>query len=81
MPLNTPAFSCTGCGAVALNADSLCQPAGRVRKSDWCGTESIDMPPFCLNDRHTLRYRCKKCGRISIDAPLLCEPEKVPVKE
>jgi len=78
MPLNTNAYKCALCGAVSLNEDAICQVQGRVKKGDWCGSESIEMPLVCTKLKHNIRYKCKKCGRVAINADLLCEPEKIP---
>jgi predicted RNA-binding Zn-ribbon protein involved in translation (DUF1610 family) len=79
MPLDTPAFKCALCGAVALSANSICQVQGKVKKGDWCGSPSIKMPLMCQNLKNTKRYVCKKCGRVAINPALLCEPEAVPL--
>jgi len=81
MPPETPAFFCGNCGAVALNAHNICNPQGKVRKKDWCGSE--DKPPakFCRNRVNNERYRCNKCGKTAINSALLCEPQKLPLPE
>ncbi len=79
MPLDTPAFKCALCGAVSLDQNAICEVQGRVKKGDWCGSESIEMPLMCTNLKNNSRYKCRKCGRVAINPELLCEPEKIPV--
>ena len=78
LPKNTHAFICANCGAVAMDAESLCLVQGRTTKAGWCGSPSIDMPPMCKKDKNTRRFRCKDCGRIALNPELLCKPELVP---
>jgi len=80
MPLSTIAYKCALCGAVSLNEDAICEVQGKVKKGDWCGSKSIEMPLVCKNLKNNIRYKCKKCGRVAIDSDLLCEPEKIPEK-
>lgn len=77
LPKNTPAFICAGCGAVALDQDSVCRAQGRGTKADWCGSASGAAPSFCRNAVHTERYQCKNCGQIAVNPGLLCNPEKI----
>lgn len=76
-PKNTPAFFCANCGAVALDANTICKVQGRGTKADWCGTDHAVPPQHCHNRVHNLRYRCKKCGQVSVNPGLLCEPEQM----
>lgn len=77
LPPSTPAFICGNCGAVSLSAGNICNPQGRGKKSDWCGTESLGKPHFCANNKHNLRFRCKNCGQVSVNPELLCNPEEM----
>ncbi len=77
LPLDTPAFLCAGCGAVALNPCSVCKVQGKVTRSDWCGTNSPTKISGCLNHLHHIRYYCLKCNRVAINPELLCNPEKM----
>lgn len=81
LPKSTRAFFCANCGAVALNADSLCKVMGSGKKSDWCGTKGVKPPAFCHNKVHNDRWQCKNCGQISVNPELLCEPEKMDLSE
>jgi len=79
VPKETKAYMCGNCGAVALDADKLCKPTGRVQKADWCGIKALHVPDFCHNKVHTLRFKCKKCSQVSVSPELLCEPEQMEV--
>lgn len=79
LPLDTAAFKCARCGAVALDRSAVCEVQGKVYKRDWCGSESIEMPLVCENLKNNIRYKCRKCGRVAINPGLLCEPEKLPM--
>jgi uncharacterized OB-fold protein len=79
LPVDTPAFICAGCGAVALDPNSICELQGKGKKADWCGSKSIEMPSMCKNHKHIIRYKCQNCGRVAMNAELLCKPEKLPV--
>jgi hypothetical protein len=54
---------------------------GQVKKGDWCGTNSIEMPLVCKNLKNNIRYKCKKCGRVAMNSGVLCEPEKLAEKK
>lgn len=77
MPKSTPAFYCGNCGAVSLDPHNVCNPAGKLRKMDWCGSKDLPPPRHCRNRVNNERYRCGNCGKASINAALLCEPEKM----
>ncbi|MBW1846247.1 MAG: hypothetical protein JRJ27_03685 [Deltaproteobacteria bacterium] len=79
LPKETSAFYCGSCGAVSLDQNNICNPAGKLTKADWCGSK--DQPPAktCQNLVNNARYICKNCGKSSVNAALLCEPEKMPL--
>ncbi|MBM4309373.1 MAG: hypothetical protein FJ119_00270 [Deltaproteobacteria bacterium] len=77
LPKNTPAFICAGCGAVALDRESICTPQGRGTRADWCCSESGAAPSYCRNAVHTERYQCKNCGQVAVNSGLLCDPQKM----
>ena len=77
LPKDTKAFHCGTCGAVSLDQNNICNPAGRITKVDWCGSKDLPPPQTCHNRVNNDRYSCKKCGKTAINAPLLCEPEKM----
>ena len=81
LPPDTPAFECALCGAVALDSHGVCEIQGKVKKGDWCGSESIDLPPMCKNMKNTTRFKCQKCGRVAMNSELLCQPERIPIPE
>lgn len=65
-------------GAVGLSPDSVCEIQGRLKRGDWCGTESLEPASFCKSGAHNIRYKCQNCGRVAINPGLLCEPEQMP---
>ncbi|MFZ5563172.1 MAG: hypothetical protein ACOZBW_03915 [Thermodesulfobacteriota bacterium] len=79
LPKETTAFYCGNCGAVALDPKNICNPAGKIKKMDWCGSKDLPPPKTCQNRVHNDRYACKKCGKTAINSNLLCEPEKMKV--
>ena len=81
LPKETPAYFCGNCGVVSLDPGNICNPAGKVRKGDWCGSRDLPPPKFCRNRVNNDRYRCLKCGKAAINKALLCEPEKMPRPE
>ncbi|MDD3618412.1 MAG: hypothetical protein RBR09_12305 [Desulfobulbaceae bacterium] len=81
LPLETPAWFCGNCGAVSLDAKNICNPAGRLKKGDWCGSRDLPPPRFCRNRVNNDRYSCRKCGKAAINKALLCEPEKMALPE
>jgi len=80
LPKSTPAFICANCGAVSLDQDGICNPQGRGKKMDWCGSKSGAAPTYCQNAKHTERYQCRNCGQVAVNPGLLCDPEKIPPK-
>ena len=78
LPKETPAFFCGNCGAVSLDSNNICNPKGRIKKIDWCGSEDLPPAKFCQNRVNNDRYKCQKCGKAAINSTLLCEPEKMP---
>jgi predicted RNA-binding Zn-ribbon protein involved in translation (DUF1610 family) len=78
LPPDIHAFMCARCGVVALSLNNVCEIQGRLKRGDWCGTESLDPASFCKSKVHNTRYKCQKCGRIAINPGLLCEPEQMP---
>lgn len=81
LPKETPAFYCGNCGAVALDSHNICNPKGRLRKVDWCGSKDLPPPKFCRNRVNNERYKCNNCGKAAINAALLCELEKMPMPD
>ncbi|MEW6429252.1 MAG: hypothetical protein AB1568_14590 [Thermodesulfobacteriota bacterium] len=81
LPLDTRAFYCGNCGAVALDAHNVCNPKGRMQKKDWCGSKDRLPATYCRNRVNNDRFQCEKCGKTAINAALLCEPRKLPVPE
>jgi len=81
LPKETKAYFCANCGAVALDPNNICDPQGRLKKIDWCGSKDLPPPKFCQNRVNNERYRCTNCGKVSVNAALLCEPEKMPIPE
>ncbi|MDY6832648.1 MAG: hypothetical protein SWC96_12580 [Thermodesulfobacteriota bacterium] len=79
LPKETVAFYCGNCGAVALDANNICNPAGKIKKADWCGSRDLPPPQTCHNRVNNDRYSCEKCGKTAINAPLLCEPKKMDI--
>lgn len=75
LPKETPAFFCANCGAVSLNADSICKVGGKWTKGDWCGIRDPKPPQHCHNRVHNLRWVCNKCGKVAVNSELLCKPE------
>jgi predicted RNA-binding Zn-ribbon protein involved in translation (DUF1610 family) len=78
LPPDIHAFVCARCGAVALSPENVCEVQGRLKRGDWCGTESLEPASFCKSRVHNIRYKCQKCGRVAINPGLLCEPEQMP---
>ena len=79
MPKDTKAFFCGNCGAVSLDANNICNPQGKLRKQDWCGSKDLPPAKFCQNMVNNERYKCNNCGKASVNSALLCEPEKMPI--
>ena len=79
VPKNTKAFICADCGAVSLDSNNICNPKGRMKKADWCGSKDLPMADLCHNRVNNDRYKCNKCGKASINEALLCEPEQMPM--
>ncbi len=77
LPKETKAFICGDCGAVALDQNNICKPAGMVQKGDWCGTQGLRVPDFCHNRVNNLRFKCQNCSQVSVNSELLCEPEQM----
>jgi len=77
VPKDTQAFICANCGAVALDANSLCAVQGLGKKIDWCGTKGIKPPEYCHKKVHNDRWQCRNCGQIAVNPELLCDPEKL----
>lgn len=80
LPKDTKAFYCGNCGAVSLDQNNICNPAGRITKADWCGSKDLPPPQACQNRVNNDRYSCKNCGKTAINPGLLCEPEKMDLK-
>ncbi len=76
LPKETPAFYCGNCGVVSLYASNICNPQGKLKKIDWCGSKDLKAKP-CENSVNNDRYRCNNCGKASVNSALLCEPEKM----
>lgn len=68
-------FQCANCGAVSLFPENICKVQGKLKKKDWCGTEGIDEPKQCYNNKHNLRFVCNKCSRVAVNSEILCNPE------
>ena len=81
LPKDTKAFICANCGAVALDANSLCNVQGKGKKIDWCGSETVKLPVYCHNKVNNDRWQCRNCGQTSVNKDLLCDPEKLDVSE
>jgi predicted RNA-binding Zn-ribbon protein involved in translation (DUF1610 family) len=79
LPKETPAFFCANCGAVSLDANSICKVQGKGKKMDWCGTKDQPSPQQCHNRVNTIRFQCQKCHKVSVNKGLLCEPEAMPL--
>jgi predicted RNA-binding Zn-ribbon protein involved in translation (DUF1610 family) len=79
LPKETPAFFCGNCGAVSLNSNNICNPMGKLKKIDWCGSKDLPSPKQCKNRVNTDRYSCSNCGKASVNRGLLCEPEKMDI--
>jgi predicted RNA-binding Zn-ribbon protein involved in translation (DUF1610 family) len=79
LPKETPAFFCGNCGVVSLDQNNICNPRGRLKKIDWCGSKDLPPAKFCKNRVNNDRYKCEKCGKAAINSTLLCEPEKMPM--
>ena len=77
LPKETPAFFCGNCGVVSLYAGNICNPKGKLRKVDWCGSKDLPLAKLCRNRVNNDRYRCTTCGKAAINSALLCEPEKM----
>ena len=74
LPKETAAFYCGNCGAVSLDQNNICKPAGKLKKADWCGSKDLPPAQNCHNNAHTDRYLCENCGKSSMNPALLCEP-------
>jgi predicted RNA-binding Zn-ribbon protein involved in translation (DUF1610 family) len=81
LPKETPAFFCGDCGVVSLYAANICNPQGKLKKVDWCGSKDLPLARSCRNRVNNDRYRCRSCGKAAINAVLLCEPEKMQLPE
>ena len=81
LPKETPAFFCGNCGVVSLYAANICNPQGKLKKVDWCGSKDLPRAKQCRNSINIDRYRCSKCGKAAINSTLLCEPEKMAMPE
>ena len=81
LPKETPAFFCGNCGVVSLYAGNICNPQGKLKKVDWCGSKDLPKAKLCKNRVNNDRYRCTNCGKAAINSALLCEPEKMPMPE
>ena len=77
LPKETPAFFCGNCGVVSLYAGNICNPKGKLKKIDWCGSKDLPQVMLCRNSVNNERYRCKVCGKAAINSALLCEPQKM----
>lgn len=77
LPKDTPAYFCGNCGAVSLDPKNICNPQGKLRKIDWCGSRDLPPPEHCRNKVNNERFRCRNCGKVSVNSALLCEPEKM----
>jgi ribosomal protein S27AE len=78
LPKETPAFFCATCGAVSLDAGSICKVGGSWRRADWCGIKDPAPPRGCANRVHNVRWVCGKCGKVAVNPELLCRPEEMP---
>lgn len=78
LPKETSAFFCGNCGAVSLDRRNICNPKGKMKKADWCGSKDLPPAKYCRNRVNNDRYKCSKCGKGAINSALLCEPEKMP---
>lgn len=81
LPKETPAFYCGNCGVVSLYAGNICNPQGKLKKVDWCGSKDLEQAKLCKNSVNNDRYRCTNCGKAAINSALLCEPEKMPMPD
>lgn len=81
LPKETQAFFCAGCGAVSLDADSICKVQGRGTKGDWCGTRDPQPTNPCRNRVNNVRWACENCGKVSVNPELLCEPRPLKFKD
>lgn len=77
VPVETPAFICADCGAVALSANNICKVQGIEKKEDWCGTKGAKPPKSCHTQTNNDRWQCRTCGQTAVNIELLCEPEKM----
>ena len=41
LPKETPAFFCGNCGVVSLSSSNICNPQGKLKKVDWCGSKDL----------------------------------------
>ena len=80
MPKDTAAFYCGTCGTVSLDQNNICNPGGKLKKGDWCGSKDLPPPQNCHNKVHTQRYSCENCGKSSMNPALLCEPKEMQLK-
>ncbi len=81
LPKETPAYFCGNCNAVSLDPNNICNPKGRLKKVDWCGSKDLPPPKQCRNRVNTDRFFCSNCGKAAINNVLLCEPEKMTMPE
>lgn len=77
LPKDTKAFSCAQCGAIALNANDICQVQGVEQKADWCGSKGLLPPKTCHTQAENERWQCRTCGQTAINNELLCAPAKM----
>jgi len=77
LPKETAAFYCDTCGAVSLDQNNLCNPAGKFTKGDWCGSKDLPPSKTCQNNVYTERFECDNCGKTSMNPALLCEPKEM----
>ena len=81
VPKDTQAFICANCGAVALDANNLCNVQGKGKKIDWCGSKAVKLPVYCRKKVNNDRWQCRNCGQTAVNIDLLCDPEKLDVSE
>jgi hypothetical protein len=64
---------------VSLYAGNICNPQGKLKKVDWCGSKDLPQAKPCKNRVNNDRYSCSNCGKAAINSALLCEPKKMPM--